>query len=132
MRSNYFAVKHEPGFRFFCRRWKLKPIKNDQGLHGFYREDSVGWGRCESDFDEEIEDEPLVDASVYGAFSEELANLLAYENVAVVMEIDHDKLRYLIGTAWAINSKHEKRRVDLDDIYDLAKGLGGFITTASY
>ena len=122
LRSNYFAVKDEPSFRYFCRRWGLQPIENHQGLHGFYQ----------TDLGNELEDEILISSYGYGAFEEELANLLAYENVAVLMEIDHDKMRYFTGSALAINSRHESKRIDLSDIYELAEGLGEFMTAAEY
>jgi hypothetical protein len=52
-----------------------------------------------------------------------VADHLTKESVAVFIEVGFEKMRYLVGTAVAINSKGETRVIDLDDIYDLAKEL---------
>ena len=48
------------------------------------------------------------------------------------MQVNHDKMRWLDGTAWAVNSRHEVREVDLRDIYKLAEQLGPHVTEALY
>ncbi len=112
LRSNYFAVRDVPEFFDFCDHWDFKAIQSAEGLHGFVCADE---GLFESD--------EVLDG---------IADLLAADNVAVVMQVDHDHLRWLDGTAWAVNSRHEQRTVALGDIYDLAKPLGPFVTHALY
>ncbi len=110
LRSNYFAVKDAPEFSEFCDRWEFEAIQNSENLHGFLRVEDM--------FSEE--DELL----------SELADLLAADNVAVVMQVNHDKMRWLDGMAWAVNSRHERQTVALSDIYELARPLGPFVTEA--
>lgn len=55
--------------------------------------------------------------------------------VAIFMEVGFEKMRYFGGTAVAVNSAGETRRVDLDDIYTAARELTSDeheITTATY
>jgi hypothetical protein len=112
LRSNYFAVNDAAGFFEFCDRWEFEAIQNTEKLHGFV---------CVKDMLFE-EDDVL----------NEIADLLAVDNVAVIMQANHDKMRWLDGTAWAVNSRHEGRKVDLRDIYKLAEPLGPFVTEALY
>jgi hypothetical protein len=106
LRSNYYAVQDVPEFFEFCDRWDFEAIQNAENLHGFL---------CVEEMLFE-EDEVLND----------LADLLAADNVAVVMQVNHDKMR------WAVNSRHETRKVDLRDIYKLAEPLGPFVAEALY
>lgn len=112
LRSNYFAVRDTPEFFEFCDRWDFEAIQNAENLHGFLgAEDSF------------MEEDELLN---------EIADLIAADNVAVVMQVNHDKMRWLDGTAWAVNSRYETRKVDLRDIYKLAEQLGPFVTEALY
>lgn len=52
-------------------------------------------------------------------------------DVAVFMEVGFEKMRYLGGLAYAINSAGDHRTVDLEGIYAAAKDLGN-VTTATY
>jgi hypothetical protein len=53
-------------------------------------------------------------------------------DVVVLMEVGHQKMRYVYGNAVAFNNKRETLVVNLDDIYDLAKDLGTTITAVEY
>jgi len=139
MRSNYFAVKDEQSFLDFCRRHKFEAIKNKENLCGFLHSESMFFQDGEGDdlhWDEEDGIEALPAEALYTCphsdLVDDLADQLAYDNVAVVMEVDYDKRRWISGSAWAVNSRHETQKVDLDDIYDLARQLGPFVTEASY
>ena len=52
--------------------------------------------------------------------------------MAVIMQVNHDKMRWLDGMAWAVNSRHERRTVALNGIYKIAKQLGPYVTEALY
>lgn len=52
-----------------------------------------------------------------------VATHLEENEVAVFVEVGNEKLRYLGGTAVAVNASGETRRVDLEDIFDLARQL---------
>lgn len=71
-----------------------------------------------SRYDEKTDD--YEDLSIH----EIVAKHLAVGHVAVLMEAGHEKLRYLVGSAVAVNAAGETRRVELNDIYPLAKQLG--------
>jgi hypothetical protein len=78
-------------------------------------------------YDEETEENIELD------WIEILANHLADDHVAVLMEVGTEKYRYLNGIAFAVNNKKEVIRISLDDIYEKAKEtLGSQITTATY
>ena len=144
LRSNYFAVKDEESFRRFCRRWRLKLISDPEGRFGFLDDEAqyfqsheergeylLGWQNNQDDVDDE-DDESPIEPYANASFSEQLAALLAYDNVAVVIEIDQDRMRYLSGTAWAINSRNETKHLALEDIYESAASLGQYVTRAEY
>lgn len=60
---------------------------------------------------------------------------LAPKEVAVVMKIGNEKMRYLNGYAMAVNSRGETRQIALYSIYNLAEELTdepGRITAAEY
>lgn len=139
-RTNYFRVKDLDAFIE-----ELKPIR---GLNLQVREDlrvkddpcpetgkpwvmlmddnPDGGGWCpyydqdgdEADYDVDLE--------------EVIANHLIDGDVAIIMETGHEKYRYLIGWASAVNSKGESVRINLDDIYKAAETLGSIITRAQY
>ena len=52
--------------------------------------------------------------------------------VAIFIEIGQEQMRYLAGVAVAINKAGETRRVDLDDIVDLARELAPAGTTVDH
>ena len=112
LRSNYFAVRDAPEFLEFCDRWDFEAIRNSENLHGFL---------CVEEM--EFEEDEVLD---------EIADLLAAGNVAVVMQVNHDKMRWLDGAAWAVNTRHERRTVALSDIYKQAEQLGSDVTQALY
>jgi len=134
-RSNYFAVKDEAAFRQWAERLELKiliptgtPNPND-GVprFGITPGDDIDFGGwpvfCRIGDSGENEDIDI---------HEELSAHLADGEVAVLMEIGNEKLRYVTGTAIAINNKGESVRVDLEAIYAAAAHLGKTITPAEY
>ncbi len=137
MRSNYFAVKDEQSFLHFCRRHDFKAIK-DKDMHGFLDSGYDFMDGEDDDLDSGEEDDieelltEAIDTYPPFEFLDDLANQLAYDNVAVVMQVDNDGMRWITGSAWAVNSRHETREVDLDGIYVLAHQLGPFVTGACY
>lgn len=52
-----------------------------------------------------------------------IAGFLAPGSVAIFMEVGAEGLNYLVGFAEAINSQGQRRKVDLSQIYALAKEL---------
>jgi hypothetical protein len=56
--------------------------------------------------------------------AEIVAGHLAAGEVAILIEVGAEKLRYLTGIAVAVNDRNEQRCIDLEDIYEVAKELG--------
>ncbi len=134
-RSNYFAVKDETAFRKWADGLNLTilgPGHRNKVADGVDRFgitpdefDEGGWPnfRHNEETDEDDDDFDLAD---------ELAAHLADDEVAILMEVGNEKLRYLTGTALAINNKGETVSVNLESIYEAAGVLGCNITAAEY
>ena len=133
-RSNYFAVKDEMMFRQWAEFAGLKvldPTHTDKTADGIPRfaitpdnGNEDGWPSHR--YNEETEEYDDVDVL------EELAAYLKDGDVAILMEIGSEKLRYLCGYANAVNSKGETVGITLEGIYALAGKLGSNITRAEY
>ena len=132
VRSNYFRVKNESAFRMEIDRMEdisvnangvekeLLMICRDDGdsLPGWYDMDEYG-----SYYDDEPPEIDWVDF-----FRRHLED----EEVAIIMEVGHEKLRYLTGVATAYNNKGETDYVSLGEIYQRAEKLGKNVTEAEY
>lgn len=134
-RSNYFAVKDEKAFREWAEQIGLTILEPDHSTKvadGIPRfgitpgdcDDSGGWPT--SLYNEETDDFDDIDVS------DELAPHLCDGEVAILMEVGNEKLRYVSGDAVAVNNKGESKYLNLDDIYKVAKKLGPNITRAVY
>ncbi|MES2657195.1 MAG: hypothetical protein V4689_01185 [Verrucomicrobiota bacterium] len=134
-RSNYFAVKDENAFREWAERTGLSILEPDHhekvadGIRRFAITpksggDDDGWpiSRLDPDTDgwEDID------------VCDELWPHLADNEVAVLLEVGSEKLRYVTGTAVAVNNKGRTVRVNLESIYQAARRLGSNITEATY
>ena len=108
-RSNYFRVKDKDAFLKWAEVRGLGVFKNEESadlfaIHGGSTDDG-SWPSYDMEGDTEID---LV---------AELAEHLAKGQIAVLMEIDAEKLRYLTGVAIAINHKGRVVELTLSDIY---------------
>lgn len=128
-RSNYFAVKDRAAFAAFCDRWHLQVLEKPRREEPTTTE--VGF-LCDEEqgFPSYLEDVTGVDHDV--DFMSELAMQLADGAVAIVMEIGHERWRYLVGYAVAVNAQGQKVGINLDEIYDRAKVLGQSLTSCEY
>ena len=144
-RTNYFKVKDMAAFDNALENVpdievvrENTPPYNAEGIvpEGF---DYGGVGVLVSDGDsggfpsQFYDDENDVDVEI------DLGTLIAEHlqdgEVAILMECGAEKLRYVVGWAEAINSKGERKFIQLGDIYDIAKTLTdrpGDITKAEY
>ena len=134
-RSNYFAINDLDKWEVFCEKFQLKSImtwdNNEQiNLYGFTCENSDGGGIPNCYFDDEGED--VDDNLVEVDFIEELSRHLQKDWVAIVMESGAEKIRYVCGFAFAVNSEGKRRTVSLTDIYAKAEKLGTHVTAAEY
>lgn len=133
-RTNYFRVKDLDAFREeldtirgVTLHTKEEPCPETGKAWVMLMDDNPdGGGWCpyydqdtdEADYDVDLE--------------EVIANHLIDSDVAIIMETGHEKHRYLIGWAAAVNSKGESVRINLASIYEAAESLGSTITKAEY
>ena len=133
-RSNYFAVKDEMTFRQWAEIIGLQVItpthldKTADGIPRFAITPAGGHdcGWPTQRLNEETKEFDVVDVPV------DLASYLKDGEVAVLMEVGSEKLRYLRGYATAVNSAGKSVSMSLDDIYKRARKLGENITRAEY
>ena len=128
-RTNYFLVKDADAFKAEMANYEVTVI--EQQMHGktgygILDADSDGGGLQWSQFNEETEDYDDL------AWEDIIGKHLKDGSVCVLMETGAEKYRYLTGWAVAFNNKGESRRVNLTDIYDLAKELGTDVVLAEY
>ena len=109
---------------------ECKGRKRKQMLYGFLGSDDYG---NLPNFREE-EDEKTGKTTEYDLddFFKDLAAVLEDDWVAVMFEVGAEKLRYVTGVAFAINSKGEKKVVDIQDIFDDIEKLGENYTPVEY
>jgi hypothetical protein len=96
-------------FRRFCARYDLTVVRTGEDKpdrYGFLLDGPLPTGRIDSR-GEWIETD----------FLGELSRLLAPREVAVVMEVGSEKMRYLVGYAAAVNARGQRIQIALSDIY---------------
>lgn len=124
-RTNYFHVTDAHAFEAWCQRRGLRfwTKDGDASRYAFSAESEGGWPSFDYETDEEID------------LAAELAPHLPPHEIAVLMEIGSEKLRYLSGAAIAVGAAGRLAEVSLDDIYELAlKNApdGRVVTEAAY
>ena len=108
-RSNYFNVKDEGAFREWAERRGLEIFTNLVGQLAVAPSSMSGDGSWPSyDYDDDCE----ID------FQAELIEHLAEGQVAIIMTIGAEKLRYLTGYSVALAWDGRRISVDIADIYD--------------
>lgn len=124
-RTNYFAVKNAVAFKEEFEQLDLEVIDHKEGdttLYGLMsNSDNGGWP---SDRYDEAADEyePLDLPAMVAAH-------LVDGHVAVFLEIGWEKMRYLVGQAFAVNAAGTVVSLNLEDeITERAKVLGDHIT----
>jgi hypothetical protein len=135
-RSNYFRVKDEAAFRAWAKRSGLE-VHEDTEAEKFERStpdgskqfmiapaDGGAWP-CFG-VDEQSDQQWDID------LPKELAAHLHEEDVAVLMEAGAEGLRYVNGTAWAVNALGKVKYVGLHTIYRRAAGMGKRVTLAEF
>ena len=122
-RSNYFRVKDSQAFEAWVNSVGNLGIftKDNAGetLYAIYDNggDSCGWPSYNFDEDTEID------------LTADLAEHLVDGEVAVLIEVGAEKLRYLVGCAVAVRSDGEVIHLNLNTIYQTVKDQWGVTTT---
>jgi hypothetical protein len=124
-RSNYFKVKDEVEFREWADCLSLTVWEKDGGFAIAAICGMGGWPLSRLDDN---------DDSGGVNIPEELSKHLAEDEVAILMEVGAEKLRYVTGIAIAISWTGGIVQINLDDIYALAQEKFGDanITRAEY
>ena len=119
-RSNYFRVKSLPLYWAWIERFGFQVITSDEddSLVGFMGERDI------PAFDPETNEEIN--------FTRELASHLAEDEVAIFQEVGSENLRFLNGSAVAVNHLGESEEISLYDIHSLARKLGKNVTACEY
>ncbi len=120
-RTNYFNVKDGEAFtKTFNAIPEVEVIREhsseDTGKYGLLCTGEAGfpsWIYNEDDGDE-------TEIDIMKMVSE---HLIDADEIAVFLEAGAEKLRYIIGSAFAINGEGDGRFVDLNLIYDMAKEI---------
>lgn len=122
-RSNYFRVKDSKVFEAWVESIPgLGIFTKEIGEETFYAiydngGDSCGWPSYEFENDRDID------------LTAELAEHLVEGEVAVLIEVGAEKLRYLVGQAVAVKSDGEILCVNLNQIYEVVAENWGIETT---
>lgn len=141
-RTNIFRVKDVDALKHDLSTYGITPATWDESRRGaeFVLDDrpvnqpagSValfsfgGWPSLdEEDTASRLElfEEDDVVPSEYESLHQLVAAHLIEGEVAIFMEAGAEKMRYVSGVTVAVNSAGDTRRIDLDDIYELAKEL---------
>lgn len=124
-RSNYFNVKDDEAFMEAMNDIpSISLKKTKQGFVILGEHTDSGWPS--HFYNDETGEATDID------LPEIVSKHLVDGDVAIFMESGAEKLRYIAGYAEAINNKGERKSINLDQIYDLAKELGATITNAAY
>lgn len=123
-RSNYCRVKDAQAFQDWVSTLRGVQVVERDGRFALLADE--GWPSSRPGPYADDEELDLV---------QELASHLDDGEVAIVVEIGHEGMRYLDGAATAVNRQGEIRQILLGDIYKVAEALaapGTEITRASY
>lgn len=127
-RSNYFKIKDRAAFEKAMENFQVTIVaaSDDPELITLLSDEADGGGWANTYYDESKDD--YVDFEI----ENEVAPHLQDDWVAVFMEAGAEKLRYINAYAVAINNQGQVVRLDLSDVYDMARSLGKHITDAAY
>ena len=117
-RSNYFRVKNTQAFEEWCSKRHLdcwaKPYADIGDRYAIAPSSGMEAGWPYSELDEAADEYYEID------FPKELASHLDPRDIAILIEVGSEKLRYLTGEAVAVHATGKSIRISLDDIYDQA------------
>jgi hypothetical protein len=113
-RSNYVRVKDRRTFMVWALSLPDVEVVEQEGAFALLvTGEDGGWPSFRSCDDRE-EDEAIDLAA-------EMANHLAPGEVCIFQQVGAEKLRYLSGSALAVNSAGETLQISIDDIYTLVR-----------
>lgn len=128
-RTNAFRVKDAAAFKQDMTELPVEVVTQDDGRFVLLRSLDDDCGSLPTEiWNEETGDSEELDLPGL------VATHLKPGEVAIFMEVGYEKLRYLVGYAYAINSEGQTQQVDLTDIYTKAQVLvpGKKVARAEY
>ena len=115
-RSNNFQVKDRDAFLSEMKQYKTLVVdETPRGFLVYVSTDGEGWPSYVDSEDNDDMDE----INIFAIIGKHLED----DEVAIFMEVGHQKLVYVGGYAVAINNRLEERCISLDEIFYLGKGL---------
>ena len=120
------TIKHQGHYNNSCS------VNTDIELYEPYDEEGNDIIMSSDEEHEDIKGEIRKFEYDFDDFLEDLTKHLEENEVAIMIECGAEKLRYITGVAYAINSKGETSTINLNDIYEEANLLGNNITAAEY
>lgn len=126
-RSNYFRVNDFETFKAWCASLGMNAWQrsDDPTLVAFGSRDGES-GIPSHRYNDATQDFEDID------FAAELSEHLLDNEIAIVQEAGHEKLRYVTGYALAINAAGEVLHISINDIYALAQREWGHKPTEAH
>ena len=125
-RSNYFRVKDEPAFLAALEELDqgVEAGRNDKGQLTLLAANTDNGGWPSSRYNEQTDDFDDFDIAEF------VVPYLADGEVAIFLEVGAEKLRYVTGSATAVDNKGGRVRLRLGDIYEAAATALGVVPTS--
>ena len=112
-RSNYFKVKDTEEFEKFLNQFS--GIEFDSEEEGYCILAEEGY------WPSSIYNEETSEYDEYYDFFQDLSSHLLEGQVFIIVTSGHEKMRYITGDAYAINSKGQELSININSIYDMVR-----------
>ncbi len=115
-RSNYVRVKDREMFMDWAQSLPDVEVVEEEGTFALLAtSEDGGWPSFRSRQDQEDQEDEAIDLAA------EIADHLAPGEVCIFQQVGAEKLRYLSGSALAVNGAGETLQISIDDIYTLVR-----------
>lgn len=113
-RSNYFEVKDRDAFgAWLADIGEICILHEENECIAIAGDNFGGWPTCRGEDCEPFD------------FADELSSFLVEGEIAVLIEVGAEKLRYNTGIAIAVDHRGKRTEANLSDIYDQAEAVFG-------
>ena len=111
-RSNYFKVKDTEEFENFLNQFG--------GIKFYSEEDETYCILAEEGYwPYSIYNEETSEYDEYYDFFQDLSSHLLDDQVCIILTSGHERMRYITGNSYAINSKGQELSININSIYDM-------------
>lgn len=113
-RSNYFKVKDTEEFENFLDQFGgIEYHSEEDESYCIIAEEGCWPSSIYNEETDEYED--------YDDFFQDLSSHLLDDQVCIIVTSGHEKMRYITGDAYAINSKGQELSININSIYDMVR-----------